>query len=121
MRRPEMHEMEEEIPELRSYFRMKGERERAVLGEEHPDLDLLATYHFRKLSAEEAEQIRDHLAVCKSCVSSLLEFVEFCSPIEPEPAPASPRGVESIWTRRGTEDTAPAGAVRATDATQASL
>jgi hypothetical protein len=108
--------MEAEIPELRSYFRMKGERERAVLGEEHPDLDMLATYHFRKLSAAEAEQIRDHLAVCKSCVSSLLEFAEFCSPIEPEPAPASPKGVEPIWTRRGNEET-----VRTTERTQASL
>lgn len=71
--------MDREKPPLNPKLRDLADRERRNLGP-HPTPEQLADYHAGKLSSEDEEAIRDHLALCPECAELFLDLVDFASP-----------------------------------------
>lgn len=95
---------EEGIPGLSRILQARADREKAMMGELHPDQDRLALYHAQRLAEAEADQIRDHLTICRSCVSFLLEFAEFSAPQESEPESSTRAKFDLMWARLGSKE-----------------
>jgi len=64
---------EENAPELDRILRMAVEQERTKLGS-HPAPEELALYSERMTTEEQTEEVRAHVALCRSCASTLLEL-----------------------------------------------
>src|SRR5688500_16531152 len=44
--------------------------------DQHPSPEQLVAYHERRLAADEAEDVRAHLAACADCTAQLLELAD---------------------------------------------
>lgn len=76
-------ETEDEITKLKPLLRAIAEEEQTQAGA-HLAVELLAAYHFKELSGDEATRVRDHLVRCRECASTLLDLAEFCAPGQEE-------------------------------------
>jgi hypothetical protein len=82
---------------LNDALRRLAEHERRSLGD-HPTPEELVAYRNGELTEPEAEQIRDHLALCHDCADLLLDLADFGHLAPPEGiAPASPEEVDRAW------------------------
>lgn len=89
---------------LRAHLR----QERQLL-DPHPSPERIAAYHERRLSAEMAEQVREHLAACPDCTAELLALAALPEEIgETGEEEISAREVDEAW-RRLSRSPAPAG------------
>jgi hypothetical protein len=82
--------IEDEIAKLKPLLRAFAEDARANAGE-HLEVELLAGYHFKEISGDDAERVRNHLIMCRECASRLLGLVGFYAPVGEEsdrPLPA---------------------------------
>ena len=72
--------------------------------DEHPSLDRLADHRAGRLSPDEDDRVQDHLALCRSCTTRLLELAPF-SHLEPPEGwePVSEQEVEAAWREMGPE------------------
>lgn len=86
-------------PPLEPHLRTQAEKARREL-RDHPTPEQLAAYRAGELSGEEAERIKDHLALCPECAQLLLDLVAFeeHEPAE-EPAGLANGNVEAAWQR----------------------
>jgi hypothetical protein len=84
-------------PPLRSAIRGYVEDERRGRGP-HLEADELVAYHERRLAADAAERVRDHLVLCPECADLLLDLGELAAPAQPAGAPDLTTGeVEAAW------------------------
>ncbi len=76
----------------------------------HPTLDQLADHLAGKLSADDDERIRDHLALCHMCIEFFLDLADFPQ-LEPPKGvePPSEQEVADAWRETGPELLAAAG------------
>lgn len=78
--------------ELRAFFRDEAR-------DDHPEGERLVAYHERRLSPEEQEEMRRHLAACPDCAAQLRELAALLESEMP-PGPAlSPARVGAAWER----------------------
>lgn len=86
-------------PPMEPHLRAQAGKARREL-RDHPAPERLAAYRAGELSAEEAEGVRDHLALCPECAQLLLDLVAFeeHEPAE-EPAGLASGDVEAAWQR----------------------
>jgi hypothetical protein len=68
----------------------------------HPSPERLTAYQARELAPAEAEEIREHLAVCRECTEAVLALPRFYELMESSRLPAPP-GSEGIPTQAETE------------------
>lgn len=79
--------------DLRAFFRDERQEE------DHPEGERLVAYHERRLSPEEQEEMRQHLAACPDCAAQLLELAALLESEAP-PGPAMlPAEIEAAWER----------------------
>jgi hypothetical protein len=64
----------------------------------HPGVDALLAYHAGELAEDEAEDLRDHLAVCRECARTVLDLASFpdVAPRDPERAPSDSQLADEV-------------------------
>jgi anti-sigma factor RsiW len=82
-------------PELRDHFR----RQRSA-ADRHPSPEQLVAFHEDRLSPQELEAVREHLAACPDCTTQLLALAEPFEGDEGEPEEVSPADVDAAWQRQ---------------------
>lgn len=81
--------MKDDLTEFQSSLQSLAAEKLSPVGT-HRTPDELAAYHFHQLSAEEEDQIQDHLVSCRACTMSLLDLAELCATkLATESVPAS--------------------------------
>lgn len=81
---------------LRTHFR----KERHAM-DRHPLPEQISAYHERRLSPEETEEMRAHLAVCPDCTAELLDLADLLEGGEGDAAPeVSSQELEAAWQRQ---------------------
>lgn len=89
--------MDRETSPLNPALKDLADRERQNLSP-HPTPEHLADYHAGKLSVEEEEAVRDHLALCHECADLYLGLVDFAdSDPERNAADLSDEQVDAAW------------------------
>jgi hypothetical protein len=90
----ELEELDDEISEaVRAFVRQRRKGLKS-----HPVPEDLLAYHEGQLSAEESEEVREHVAVCARCADLVQDLAHFP---EPEPTdPSSEASEEAILARR---------------------
>jgi len=89
--------MNDQDRDLREGVREVAAAARRDLGA-HPDPDELAAYHAGALSAADEKRIQDHLVVCASCATALLDLASFADPAEDDEGGEIPAGLaEAVW------------------------
>ncbi|HKI00947.1 MAG TPA: zf-HC2 domain-containing protein [Thermoanaerobaculia bacterium] len=66
----------------------------------HPPPETLVAYHERRLSPQEAEEIRAHLAACPDCTTQLLELAVLFDEAEEPGAGLSREELDDAWERQ---------------------
>lgn len=72
----------------------------------HPAAEDLTAYHAGELTGDQAEEIQEHLAVCRQCSRLLLDLPAFLEPMATTASAASPEA--AAWQRFRTRLPAPA-------------
>jgi anti-sigma factor RsiW len=80
---------------LRTHFR--GERHTM---DQHPSPEQLIAYAERRLPAQEADALREHLAACPDCTAELLGLAELFEEEVGEGSEVSPADLDAAWARR---------------------
>ena len=62
----------------------------------HPDADRLMAYHAGELPGADAEQVQEHLSLCRPCMEDLLDLESFVAAGERGPAPVKDLGAASL-------------------------
>jgi hypothetical protein len=82
---------------LRAHYR----RERGTIGR-HPSPEQIVAYHERRLSSEEAEDVRAHLAACADCTAQLLMLADLLDEGDEPGSDLPPAQLDAAWQRQRT-------------------
>lgn len=80
---------------LRAHFR----RERQAI-DRHPSPEQIVAYHERRLSPQETEDVRAHLAACPDCTAQLLLLMDLLDEEDAPGADVSPADLDAAWQRQ---------------------
>lgn len=80
---------------LRAHFR----RERQAI-DRHPSPEQIVAYHERRLSPQETEDVRAHLAACPDCTAQLLLLADLLDEDDEPGSDISPANLDAAWQRQ---------------------
>ncbi|HYO14379.1 MAG TPA: zf-HC2 domain-containing protein [Thermoanaerobaculia bacterium] len=80
---------------LRAHYR----RERGTI-DRHPSPEQIVAYHERRLSSEEAEEVRAHLAACADCTAQLLMLADLLDEGDEPGSEIPPAQLDAAWQRQ---------------------